>query len=89
MRVKGERKGEVEGRQGRCIIQLRIEVIFHVGGFLGIGDFDVYEDDVDAVLVYVAGVFAHAVCIHPFVSSDIPSNEKRGEVKGSRGERTW
>jgi len=63
-----ERKGEEGGgrievwgfNRGEGDVQLMIQVILHISGFLGIRDVDVDVDDVDAVLVGVAGVLAHA-----------------------------
>lgn len=45
-------------------IQLLVQIILHVGNLLRIRDVDVDQHDVDAVLVHVAGVLAHAVVFH-------------------------
>ena len=59
-----ERRGKDEGmgffKREEGDVQLMIQVILHIGGFLGIRNVDVDVDDVDAVLVGVAGVLAHA-----------------------------
>lgn len=61
MKVWGFDKGNEGGEGGgERDVQLMIQIILHVGGFLGVCDVDVDVDDVDAVLVDVAGVLAHA-----------------------------